>query len=102
MGIRREDVKQGFLEGFKALNLKKAQKAEEEAQKELRKLNLFQKLLIRLGRKHYLGKRTQPGWTGYLPFYLFWCSHCRKYYVDHLHGLEGYVTCYRCWIHYIL
>lgn len=79
-----------------------AQEAQKETQKELEKLSGFQKLLVRLGRIWYLREETREGWTGYAPFYLFWCPECQSYYKDYRHGHRPYVTCHRCMIHYSL
>lgn len=88
--------------GQRLLRGLRAQEAQREAQKELKKLGGFQKLLLHLGRKHYLGEETRENWTGYSPFYLFWCPECENYYVDSRHGHRPYVTCHRCMIHYSL
>jgi len=88
--------------GWKLRSGLKAQEAQREAQEELEKLSGFQKLLIGLGRVRYLGDETREGWTGFAPFYLFWCGGCRRYYKDYRHGHRPYVTCHRCLIHYSL
>lgn len=88
--------------GWKLRSGLRAQEAQREAQEELKKLSGFQKLLIRLGRIRYLGDETRKGWTGFAPFYLFWCPECQNYYVDYQHGHRPYVTCQRCMIHYSL
>lgn len=54
----------------------------------------------RRGKKVYLGEETRPGWTGYLPFYLFQCPNpdCRMLVKDYPHGFpeRQYLSCPEC------
>lgn len=92
MDLRAWKLRQGLL----------AQKAQREAQKELEELTETQKEDIRRGKIHYLREETRQDWTGYLPFYLFYCSSCGQFYKDYKHGFRPYVACYRCGIHHDL
>ena len=38
------------------------------------------------GRKIYIGHEQREGWTGKLPFYLFWCETCEHFSKDYPHG----------------
>lgn len=64
-----------------------------------RKLNPLQLYLIQnWGKKLFLGRETRPDWTGYLPFYLFWCGVCMRFAKDYPHGWHEnqYLNCSNC------
>jgi len=70
-----------------------------EANAAERKLNPFQlHLLKNWGEKLFLGHETRPNWTGYLPFYLFWCHICIRFAKDYPHGWpeNRYLICSNC------
>lgn len=48
-------------------------------------------LMQKCGKKIYLGHEgpdKHEGWTGELPFYLYWCQHCEHWAKDYPHGFE--------------
>lgn len=92
MDLKAWELRRGLL----------AHEAEREARDELKKLTEAQKQDIRRGKIHYLREETREGWTGSLPFYLFYCSSCERFYKDYKHGFQPHVTCYRCGTHYDL
>jgi hypothetical protein len=51
-----------------------------------------------LGRKHYLKHDRKEGWTGELPFYLFFCDACDRFSMDYPHGFieRRYLNCSHC------
>lgn len=70
-----------------------------EARQALEKTSSFQKFLMKCrGEKIYLGDEQREGWTGKLPFYLFWCGRCEKYAKDYPHGYieRQYLICSHC------
>lgn len=54
-----------------------------------------QKSLARRGKKVNLGEFTRPGWSGYIPHYLFQCDLCKELSVDYPHGFpeNQYLWC---------
>ena len=70
-----------------------------EANTAERKLNPLQLYLIQNhGKKLFLGREIRPNWTGYLPFYLFWCNACMRFAKDYPHGWpeNQYLNCSNC------
>lgn len=61
------------------------------------KLNLRQRLSLRLKSYVYLGHYRYNGWRGSLPFYAFKCKH-HGLQVNYPHGHEEKLTCYECFI----
>ena len=59
------------------------------------KLNLLQRLSLKLLGYAKIGERKYPGWRGYIPFYVV---KCKKHglYVDYPHGYRQYFNCPRC------
>ena len=49
------------------------------------KLNLFQKIILKLQGHVFIENRTRPGWSGSLPFYMFWCP-IHGLVEDYAHG----------------
>jgi len=56
----------------------------------------WQRFLAKIGTKVRLGNGRREGWTGELPFYLFWCRRCKKFGIDYKHGFEPYLVCEKC------
>ena len=48
-----------------------------------------------LAKDRYLGLFALPGFTGHLPFFIFKCEFCNKFFADYPHG-DGYVICGYC------
>ncbi len=53
------------------------------------------------GKKILLGEEgpeKHAGWSGSLPFYLFWCDECEHWCKDYPHGYEEkqYLRCHYC------
>ena len=50
------------------------------------------------GAQILLGEETREGWSGYLPWYLFWSTCCNKPSKDYAHGFPGdqYFLCSHC------
>lgn len=70
-----------------------------EAEWALSKMTPAQKLLMRRhGKKIYLGREQREGWSGALPFYLFWCEDCGHFAKDYPHGYieRQYLLCSNC------
>jgi len=65
---------------------------------DVQKTSKWQKLQAKRGRKVYLGHETRPGWSGYLPFYLFQCPNCKKLGKDYPHSWpeRQYLNCPEC------
>lgn len=58
-------------------------------------------LMRKRGKKIYLGHEgpeKHEGWSGSLPFYLFWCEECEHWCKDYPHGHEErrYLRCHFC------
>ncbi len=72
--------------------------AQLDVQRAFHGLSLFKTFLIRSGRKAYIGHETREGWTGALPFYLFWCDACERYAKDYPHSFpeKRYLSCSNC------
>lgn len=53
---------------------------------------------IRDGAKIEVCKEQREGWSGELPFYIFWCEDCATFSYDYPHGREHrrYLTCNHC------
>ena len=64
----------------------------------LPKLSWLQEKRIRNGAKIKVCEEQWLGWTGKLPFYIFWCSDCDGFGYDYPHGhIEAqYLNCHRC------
>lgn len=72
-----------------------------EIRQELEELSLEEKESMKeRGEKIYVGHETRPGWSGYLPFFIFWCDKCEKYRKDYAHGFDPYLTCDSCHVSY--
>jgi hypothetical protein len=59
-------------------------------------LNGFKKYLAQIfGKKWYIGDEKHEGWSGYLPFYIFWCPCCESPSKDYPHGYpeRQYLLC---------
>ena len=59
----------------------------------------WKRRLARLtGWKIPVGLETRPGWSGSLPFYVFWCYDCNTWSKDHAHSQRGkrYINCMYC------
>lgn len=65
---------------------------------ELAKLNFWQLLGILLGRRHFVGYQTHPGWYGKLPSYLYLCRHCVHLSISYRQGYpqEDLLVCCVC------
>lgn len=66
---------------------------------DVQRASRWQKFQARkLGRKVCLGKETRPGWTGYLPFYLFKCPECSLLVKDYPHSWpeRQHLSCPEC------
>ncbi len=65
---------------------------------DIQKASEWQKWQAKRGKKVYLGHETRPGWTEYLPFYLFQCPSCKKLVKDYPHSWPEtqYLTCPEC------
>lgn len=63
---------------------------------------LGRSLLVETGEKVYLGHEQREGWSGKLPFYLFWCHDCGHYAKDYPHGHieRQYLLCSQCGAHH--
>jgi len=58
-----------------------------EAREALTKFSRWDLWRVRnMGAKLPLGEECREDWTGYLPFYLFWCDDCQRYSKDYPHG----------------
>ena len=51
-----------------------------------------------LGKKLYIGHEQREGWSGRLPFYLFFCGECEHFAKDYPHGFieRQYLICSFC------
>ena len=70
-----------------------------EAREAAKKINPVQTFLMRRrGKKVYIGHEQREGWSGKLPFYLFWCDACSHYAQDYPHGHieRQYLLCSHC------
>ena len=68
-----------------------------EADEAVKKLSRWQKFYIRVLRVAlYLGDERRDGWSGALPFYLFWCEFCKDYGKDYPHKNDPQLHCPRC------
>ena len=71
----------------------------QEARRALETTSEFQKFRMKdRGKKIYIGDEQREGWSGKLPFYLFWCSACSHYAKDYPHGHieRRYLICSFC------
>jgi hypothetical protein len=59
------------------------------------KLSRWQRLMLRIFKKAYLGHHTKSGWTGTLPFYAFRCP-THGVVVDYPHGYNNRLDCPLC------
>lgn len=62
------------------------------------KLSKWQKRRVRNGAKVLAGYERREGWSGELPFYIFWCSDCENFSYDYPHGHieRQYLSCHNC------
>lgn len=58
-------------------------------------LSWWQRLVLWLLGKVYLGHCQKPGWSGALPFYAVKCPK-HGVYIDYPHGYNNYFTCPQC------
>lgn len=42
------------------------------------------------GKKWYVGDERRAGWSGFLPFYVFWCIRCRSASKNYPSGFPGH------------
>lgn len=51
-----------------------------------------------MGVKFYVGEEQRQGWSGKLPFYVFWCDQCEDFSYGYPHSYVGnrYLLCHRC------
>lgn len=58
----------------------------------------WKKNLARLGTKVSMGEEQKPGWSGKLPFYLFYCPSCETLQKDYPHSWpeSQYLWCDDC------
>lgn len=59
------------------------------------KLTLFQKIILKLNGRVFVGNRVKPGWRGSLPFYAFECDE-HGLVEDYTHGYEERLECPKC------
>ncbi len=61
-------------------------------------LSESRKKAIRSGEKIRVCEEQREGWSGKLPFYIFWCPRCENYAYDYPHGhIERQsLNCHRC------
>lgn len=74
-----------------------------ETQEAFKKMTRWQKFKARwLGRKIYLRHEQREGWSGKLPFYLFYCAGCKRIAKDYPHGHieRRYLNCSFCGAHH--
>jgi len=69
-----------------------------ELQKHLSHLSALQKLRIMRGAKVRVAEEQREGWSGKLPFYVFWCDQCENFSYDYPHGYidRRYLKCHAC------
>ncbi|MBU6141994.1 hypothetical protein KGO95_02665 [Patescibacteria group bacterium] len=69
-----------------------------QLRKYLPALSESQKNAIRNGKKIKVAEEQREGWTGKLPFYIFWCPTCDNFSYDYPHGFieTQYLTCHKC------
>jgi len=58
-------------------------------------LTLFQKIILKLNGRVFIGNRVKPGWSGSLPFYAFKCDE-HGLVEDYPHGYEKRLECPKC------
>ena len=76
---------------------------DDEAQKAALLLSDEQKVAMRVsGAKVYIGHDQREGWSGKLPFYLFFCEACGNWAKDYPHGHveRRYLNCSSCKAHH--
>lgn len=56
--------------------------------------NVFKMLFFK--KKVYIGHERRMGWSGKLPFYLFFCFSCGEVAKDYPHGYTNYLLCPHC------
>jgi len=54
--------------------------------------------MVLVAKKLYIGHEKREGWSGKLPFYLFFCFSCGKIAKDYPHGYTNYLLCPHCGI----
>jgi len=59
-------------------------------------LTFQQWLRLKVLGEVYVYHATKKGWKGQLPFYIVRCSRHGIYYLDYLHGFEGYNEGFDC------
>jgi len=60
------------------------------------KLNLLQRIILKLNGRVFVGNRVKPGWSGFLPFYAFKCEE-HGLVEDYPYGYEGRLECPKMW-----
>lgn len=73
-----------------------------EAKEAVAKTTPFQRFLMSQGKKLFIGEERRAGWSGKLPFYLFFCGDCGHYAKDYPHGFieRQYLLCSHCGAHH--
>jgi len=59
------------------------------------KLTLFQKIILKLNGRVFIENRVKPGWSDSLPFYAFKCDE-HGLVEDYPHGYEKRLECPKC------
>lgn len=71
----------------------------EEALDAAEKMSRWQKFEMSVfGRKIYIGHEQRDGWSGKLPFFLFWCQTCQHFAKGYPNGQpsDRYLICSNC------
>jgi len=86
-----------FFKFLKGRNKKVDNALAIEIQQAVSDLSTFSKWRLKHGQKIFLGLETRKNWTGYSPFYLFWCQNCSRYAKDYPRGFfQNYLCCPFC------
>src|SRR3989344_7040329 len=70
-----------------------------EVQKALKNMSELQKLRMKyVNKKIYIGNEKRDGWSGELPFYIFWCKACEHFTKDYPNGHieRQHLNCSNC------
>lgn len=59
-------------------------------------LSLWQRIVLKINSRVFVGCMKLEGWRGELPFYVVKCGWCKQYFIDYLHGHSGYFICPEC------